>query len=67
MVVIGPHDDQRIGGNWQEWRDQLKTNIAGMMRPIKDEHSRVDNVTPVMNPDNAHVIDGHKVAIHYLQ
>ena len=37
------------------------------MRPIKDEHSRVDNVTPVMNPDNAHVIDGHKVAIHYLQ
>ena len=41
--------------------------LTGMTRPIKDEHSREDYVTPVTNPDNARVIDGHKVAIQYLQ
>ena len=29
MVVIGLHDDQRIGGSWRRWQDQLKTNTAG--------------------------------------
>ena len=38
-----------------------------MTRPIKDKHSRENNVTPVTNPDNARVIDRHKVAIQYLQ
>ena len=41
--------------------------MIGMTRPIKDEHSREDDITPVTNPDNAHVIDRHKVAIQYLQ
>ena len=38
-----------------------------MTRPIKDEHSRENDVAPVTNPDNARVIDGNKVAIQYLQ
>ena len=41
--------------------------LTGMMRPIKDEHSREDDFAPVTNPGNAHVIDKHKIAIQYLQ
>ena len=41
--------------------------LTGMTRPIRDEHSREDDVTPVTNPDNARVTDEHKVAIQYLQ
>ena len=38
-----------------------------MTRPIKDEHSREDDVTPVTNPNNARVTDEDRVAIQYLQ
>ena len=41
--------------------------MTGMTRPIKDEHSREDDITPVTNPGNAHVINEHKIAIQYLQ
>ena len=40
---------------------------AEMTRPIKYEHSREDDVTPVTSPGNAHVTDEHRVAIQYLQ
>ena len=44
-----------------------KCLLIGMTRLIKDEHSMEDDVTPVTNPDNGRVIDGHKVALQYLQ
>ena len=44
-----------------------KCLLIGMTRLIKDEHSMEDDVTPVMNPCNAHVTDEHRVAIQYLQ
>ena len=44
-----------------------KCLLIGMTRPIKDEHSMEDDVTPVMNPGNARVIGEHKITIQYLQ
>ena len=38
-----------------------------MTRPIKDERSREDDVTPVTKPGNARIINEHKIAIQYLQ
>ena len=37
-----------------------------MTRPIKDEHSREDNVTPVTSLGNAHVTNEDRVAIQYF-
>ena len=56
MVVMGLHDDQRIGGQ-----------LTGLTRSIKDEHSRADDVTPKTSPSNTHITDEHRVAIQCLQ
>ena len=55
MVVMGFHDDQRIGGQ-----------LTGLMRSIKDEHSRVDEITPKTSPRNTHITNENSVAIHCL-
>ena len=44
-----------------------KRILTEMMGPIKDEHSRANDVTPKTSPGNARVTDEHKVAIQYLQ
>ena len=56
MVVMGFHDDQRIGGQ-----------LMGLTRSIKDEHSRADKITPKTSPRNTRITDGNRVAIQCLQ
>ena len=56
MVVMGFHDDQRIGGQ-----------LTGLTRSIKDEHSRADEITPKTSPRNTRITDENRVAIQCLQ
>ena len=56
MVVMGFHDDQRIGGQ-----------LTGLTRSIKDEHSRTDEITPKTSPRNTRITDKNSVAIQCLQ
>ena len=49
------------------WRPKNRGQLTELTRPIKDEHSREDDVTPKTSPGNARVTDEHRVAIQYLQ
>ena len=53
---MGFPDDQRIGGQ-----------LTKLTRSIKDEHRKVDDVTPKMSPGNTCTTDEHRVAIQCLQ
>ena len=46
--------------------DPDKSLVTGMMKPIKDDHTRKDDFAPVTNPSSAHVTDDHETAIQYL-
>ena len=44
-----------------------KLKLTGMMKPIKDNHTRKDDFALVTNPSSANVTDDHEIAIQYLQ
>ena len=52
MIVMGLHDDQRIGGQLME-----------LMKYVKDEHTSIDEVISKTSPRSTHVPDENNVAI----
>ena len=42
-------------------------SLTGMTKPVKDDHTRKDDFTPVTRSGNAHVANDHETAIQYLQ
>ena len=56
MIVMGLHDNQRIGGQLME-----------LMKYVKDEHTSTDEVISKMSPRSTHVPDENNVAIQCLQ
>ena len=43
------------------------TELIGMAKPIKDDHTRKDDFTPVTRSGDGHVADDYETAIQYLQ